>query len=237
MRFLGHLDVMRYFQKLLRRAKIPMRYSEGFHPHQILSFAQPLGLGLASEAEYADIEITEPVASEEALRRLREASAEGIDIVSFCRLPDDAKGAMSIVAGADYRVRFTGRFLERAASGADGPFTLADWDGFLASEKIVTVKKTKKGEAELDIRPFIYESRAESADTVFLRLAAGSETNIKPELVIGAFLGPRDLEITPGDLFITRLELYAAGPDGGLVSLESFGEEIAGEAGGTAAGA
>ena len=56
-RFIGHLDVMRFFQKALRRADIDVRYSEGFSPHQIMSFAAPLGLGDTSECEYMDIEV------------------------------------------------------------------------------------------------------------------------------------------------------------------------------------
>ena len=49
MRFIGHLDIMRYFQKVFRRAEIDIAYSGGFSPHQIMSFAQPLGVGLESE--------------------------------------------------------------------------------------------------------------------------------------------------------------------------------------------
>ena len=55
MRFIGHLDVMRYFQKAFRRADIHMSYSQGFSPHQLMSFTSPLGIGLSSDAEYLDI--------------------------------------------------------------------------------------------------------------------------------------------------------------------------------------
>ena len=55
LKYIGHLDVMRYFQKLMRRADIPIAYSEGFSPHQIMSFAMPLGIGDESIAEYVDI--------------------------------------------------------------------------------------------------------------------------------------------------------------------------------------
>ena len=56
MKFIGHLDIMRYFQKVMRRADVDIRYSEGFSPHQIMSFAAPLGVGLESRGEYVDIE-------------------------------------------------------------------------------------------------------------------------------------------------------------------------------------
>ena len=55
MKFVGHLDMMRYFQKAMRRADIDIKYSEGFSPHQIMSFAAPLGVGITSDGEYLDI--------------------------------------------------------------------------------------------------------------------------------------------------------------------------------------
>ena len=54
MKFIGHLDVMRYFQKAIRRSEVNIRYSEGFSPHQIMSFAAPLGVGITSKGEYVD---------------------------------------------------------------------------------------------------------------------------------------------------------------------------------------
>ena len=57
MKFIGHLDIMRYFQKSMRRADINIAYSEGFSPHQIMSFAAPLGVGITSDGEYLDIEV------------------------------------------------------------------------------------------------------------------------------------------------------------------------------------
>ena len=103
MKFIGHLDIMRYFQKAIRRAGIPIKFSEGFSPHMIMSFANPLGVGLTSDGEYFDIELREPIASKEAVRKLNEQMVEGMEVVSFVEIPDDKKcKGMSIVAGADY---------------------------------------------------------------------------------------------------------------------------------------
>ena len=70
MKFIGHLDIMRYFQKAIRRAQIPIAFTGGYSPHMIMSFANPLGVGLTSDGEYFDIELTEPIASYEALGRV-----------------------------------------------------------------------------------------------------------------------------------------------------------------------
>ena len=58
MKFIGHLDVMRYFQKAIRRSDVEICYSGGFSPHQIMSFAAPLGVGITSNGEYVDIEVS-----------------------------------------------------------------------------------------------------------------------------------------------------------------------------------
>ena len=72
MKFIGHLDIMRYFQKAIRRAGIDIAYTEGFSPHMVMSFANPLGVGLTSDGEYVDIEIRTPISSKEAVQRLND---------------------------------------------------------------------------------------------------------------------------------------------------------------------
>ena len=91
MRFIGHLDVMRYFQKAIRRAEIPIAFTTGYSPHMIMSFAQPLGVGVTSDGEYFDIELTEAIDSKTAVKRMNEVSIEGIEIISFRKIPDDKK--------------------------------------------------------------------------------------------------------------------------------------------------
>lgn len=96
--YIGHLDIMRYFQKAIRRSGLPIKYSEGFNPHQIMSFAAPLGVGLSSSGEYMDIELKEFVPSQEALQRLQATMVDGMEVTSFRYLPDNAQNAMSSVA-------------------------------------------------------------------------------------------------------------------------------------------
>ena len=83
MKFIGHLDVMRYFQKAMRRADVDIRYSEGFSPHQIMSFASPLGVGLVSNGEYMDIEVLSTGTSEEMVNRLNDVMVDGIKVLSW----------------------------------------------------------------------------------------------------------------------------------------------------------
>ena len=184
MKFIGHLDVMRYFQKAMRRAGIDIAYSEGMSPHMIMSFAQPLGVGLTSDGEYMDVELRTPIASDEAIRRLNEVGVEGITVTEWRQIPEE-KGskAMTLV------------------------------------------------EKELDIRPLVYDMYV-NAGTVYFRLSAGSEANIKPELVMDAYLASIDVTPEPFAYEIHRRELYAdLGKNGKrkLVPLGELGQDVVSE--------
>ena len=104
MKFVGHLDLLRYFQKSFRRAGFQMEYSKGFKPHQIVSFAAPLAIGYTSDSEYVDIGIEDDISEQEAMDRLNVTMAEGITITGWKRLDDSSKNAMSIVQAARYAV-------------------------------------------------------------------------------------------------------------------------------------
>lgn len=222
MKFIGHLDMMRYFQKAIRRAGIDICYSEGFSPHMIMSFASPLGVGLTSDGEYLDIEVGQALASEEAIRRLNDVMTEGVQVVSFRKIPDGkASNAMALTAAADYEIRF-----REGCAPKEGWQEI--FDGFCAIETVPVVKKTKKGEREADIRPLLYRIERRE-DCIFMQVATGSARNVKPELVMEAFASWAGLEFPEFAFLIHRLEVYA---DMGteekrqLVTLESLGEDI-----------
>lgn len=203
LRFVGHLDMMRYFQKANRRAELPVAYSEGFHPHQIMSFAAPLGMGLEGKAEYFDLRISEEGAaslhSAEAVRRLNREMAEGIQILSFLQLPDDSPNCMSIVHAADYEILFravspedaiAGRFVDGSAyrrlTEKEESALCAAVTELLQREEILIQKTGKRGNLrELDIRPMIHSLHCE-ADRLRCTVAQGSEANLKPELLLSA---------------------------------------------------
>ena len=106
-KFIGHLDTMRYFQKAIRRAELPIAYSGGFSPHMILSFAAPLGVGVTSQGEYFDMQLTHTVPTKHIEEALNQTMAEGFQALSARKVEDGkASKAMSLVAAADYCVTF-----------------------------------------------------------------------------------------------------------------------------------
>lgn len=228
MKFIGHLDIMRYFQKVMRRADVDIRYSEGFSPHQIMSFAAPLGVGLTGSGEYLDIEVLSTDSSAEMVKRMNETMVEGMQILSYKRLPDDAGNAMSLVAACDYTVRMRDGYA--AAMGLSDASFMSGLVSFIETGDLRIVKKTKKGEKEMDLRPFIYKySLTADGEGIFLKLSSGSAANIKPELLLEAYCRSLGQEFPPFGFLINREEVYAdTGSETGhsFVTLESFGDDI-----------
>ena len=231
MKFIGHLDMMRYFQKAIRRSEIDICYSEGFSPHQIMSFAAPLGVGLESNGEYMDIECNSVTGSQDMMNRLNGVSAPGIEVISVKALPDHAGNAMASVAAAGYTIRFR----EGRAPEFDYAAKLSD---FLSKEEIMITKETKTGVKEVNIRPGIYEMRilqdadaAESLNTpaIYILVDASSAGNLKPGKVIEAFLAANGEEMKENALLITREDVYTnigtqEAPK--LVPLDEIGSDI-----------
>ncbi len=219
LRFIGHLDIMRYFHKALQRAHVAVCFSGGYHPHPVMSFASPLGVGLTSRGEYMDVEVEETASSREMIERINATMVEGIRVTGYRLLPEDEgrkhHNAMATVGMADYLVK-----LKEARPSSDDKWE-EEIAHFLARPEIIVTKKMKKSQEETDIRPWIYEFRREPQENAFfLRLSAGSLKNLKPELVMEAFLGE---PCSRKNLAICRLDMRTA--EG--VSLGDLGEEIA----------
>lgn len=200
-KFIGHLDVMRYFQKAIRRAGIDIAYTGGFSPHQIMSFAAPLGVGLESNGEYMDIEVNSITSTQEMKDCLNKQMAEGIEVLEVKLLPDHAGNAMASVAAAKYTIRFR--------KGYEPDFEYDKLlDKFYQQEEIIVTKKTKKSESTFDMKPYIFDCHIKSDGSISLMVDASSSGNIKPSLVISAFYTRNNKELNEFALLVTREETY-----------------------------
>lgn len=165
-------------------------YSEGFSPHQLLSFASPLGVGISSTGEYFDMVLAEDMKTDEIVKRLNATMVEGMEVLSARHVPDGkASKAMSLVAGADYLVQFR-----------EGKMPEIDLETkvpeFFALPQIEIMRKTKRSEKLTDIRPWIYDMKAKKSG-VWMQLSTGSVSNLKPELVMEAFCKWCGVELPP----------------------------------------
>lgn len=218
LRYIGHLDVMRYFQKAIRRAGLDVAYSQGYSPHQLITFAAPLGIGITSEGEYFDAEMHSVTTGSDMVERLNQVMVSGMEVKDIVVLKEGAKTAMAVVAGSDYWIRIREGYVDALSFFAQA-------EAFFAQTEIPVVKASKTREVELDIKPFIYDWRVED-NQLYLLLSTGSVDNIKPELVLEAMCRFQGLEYQKLAFQIHRLETYMRNEDGKLVSLLKAGEEI-----------
>lgn len=202
LRFIGHLDVMRYFQKAIRRAGIDIAYSSGFSPHQIMSFAAPLGVGLESNGEYMDIVVNSLTSAKELTDALNAQMADGIRVLEVRLLSDSAGNAMASVAAARYTVAFREEYQPLFLTEP----VIAD---FYGQNEIMVTKKTKKSESTFDMKPYIYAcSYNEENNTIDMTVDASSAGNIKPALVVKAIYDYKNQAFDEFGLLITREETY-----------------------------
>ncbi len=216
MKFIGHLDVMRFFQKAIRRADIDIRFSEGFSPHPVMSFAAPLGVGMESLGEYLDIEVNSMTSAEEMKDALNREMADGFSILSVRVLPDGSQNAMASVAAARYQIFYSDR-------QENGPccFPIDRIEeklaAFYARERIPMIKKTKKGERELNLKPGIFELQIQEIPHPFMEeekkcqavsmlVDASSSGNIKPTMVLEAFCQDCETCLTPYSYQVIRID-------------------------------
>lgn len=190
LRFIGHLDLVRIFNRVMRRAGIPVAYSQGFHPHPKISFGPPLPLGMSSTAEYADFSLSAQF--EDIGKTLAKGMMDGMEIISVRPIFEKAESLTKIITLAEYRVQC-----------AVNEKTLENIANVLQSDHILIQRTTKNGIKEVDIRPGIINMVVAgdgSGFTMILSLETGK--SVKPSEIL-------ELILCGEPLSVTRTEQYA----------------------------
>lgn len=200
-KYISHLDTVHLFTRAIKRAKIPIWFTEGYNPRAFLTFAMPLSLGTESYCETVDIRLMQEENLVELTARLDSALPPDIHVTKIA-VP---KCTPQEIAWADYRIIFEGadeNFPERA-------------EKILSSDKITVIKKVKKGrekvEREVDIKDKIlkYSLDSENGFAVLnITLSSGIQNNINPSLVIGKLTENRTADADCAS--IIKLKSYTA---------------------------
>jgi len=190
MKFVSHLDMTRFMIRMLRKAEIPVWYTEGFNKHPYINFALPLSLGFERNKEIMDFKITEEMSAQEIFNRLNSVFPSGIELIKV----NEPKLKPKEIKYAEYFVLFEEDIVK-------------DLTNFLLKDEIKVIKKGKKGkETEIDLKPHIIKNEItlNNGNTLLkLVLPAGSELNINPSLLINEFLNGKEIIN-----FVTRNDLY-----------------------------
>ena len=221
MRYISHLDMMRYFQKALRRSGADVSMSEGFSPHMLMSFALPLSLGMTSIGEYFDLDVNSVSSTEQFAKELGAETGEDVKVLYVGEIPQDkAHKCMAQVEAADYTVHVILPDQTELDPGSEK--TRQQIDAFMAQPEIVITKKTKKNETEMNIRPFIFSFTGDEKG-LHLRLKAGSINHVKCAAVMEKFCEFTGIEAAFTD--IQRDELLLS-ENGNFLPLYTTGKKI-----------
>lgn len=214
-KFISHLDLMRTIQRIIRRTDIPMKYSRGFNPHMALSIAQPLSVGVYSDGEYMDIVLDKELSENEIIEKLNEKTAEGIRFL-------DAKKVREVLEG-EKKIPQAMALLDAARCTIKMPLTseegvIEDLEELVKQESWITMKKSKKGMKEADIKPLIKEIKYWVKDNVLIintLVATGSREHLSPDVLakyiktnIENIIDDEFIDVKREEMYVLRDEKY-----------------------------
>lgn len=160
-RFLSGVELQKALSRVLRRARLPLSYSAGYHPLPRMSFGRALSVGIESREEWFDLFLREPWTARQAADALAPALPEGLALVRVEELPPTGKLPQS--CAEEYELRFL------LPPDAAAPF-LAQWEAAASAESLPWVRKTKRGMKQSDVRPFLARVETAAPGTVRLTL-------------------------------------------------------------------
>lgn len=199
LRFTSHRDFSRAFERAVFRARVPMAYSSGFHPHPRISYANAAPTGSASEAEYLEIGLAEVLDPAVVLAQLEEALPDGLDILEVVESPG---GSLADLLEASHWL---------ADVDADPEAVQAAVATFLATESVSVERMTKKGLREFDCRAAVVSlsaGRREEGGTRLDLVLRHAVPAVRFDDVLAGLASVSGLEISGAPL-LTRL---AQGP-------------------------
>lgn len=207
-KYISHVDVIRVFERAMRRAGIPLAYSKGFRPHPRMSFSPALAVGVTSDSEYLDVDLTDEVALDEFITKLNAALPEGFSVSVSRYISEGEKSITGIIAAGIYSVEAVS---EQAVSKDN---VISAVKKLLAQKELRVVRETKKGTREVDIRPFIHKITVcgilpgDSGIRLDMLVAVGSSGNVRPEEIVTILCNPEFLGIELEIDKIHRRELF-----------------------------
>lgn len=187
-KYISHLDINRLMQRVLKRAGLPVWYTEGFNPHIYLTFALPLSLGYESDFETMDFRLTEEMNLQEVQQILNQNMPEGILVIRVAEpilKPTD-------IALAEYIV-------EVKAENCSAEKLHSLFESFYEADSIEVIKKSKRGEQTVNLKPdisLINSSLNGDYLQLEMRFPAGTEKNYNPSLLFDEFSNRADIVLS-----------------------------------------
>ena len=194
--YIGHLDLMKVIERAVRRAELPILYTQGYNPRPMMVFALPLGVGINTTGDYVDVAMSVEVPAEEFLARVRPELPDGLEFISAVNIDEPKNSIMSVVTCATYTLEAPG--ITRAL------LKLFEMD------EVNIEKKSKKKIVETDIRPLLIKPiPSGNEDRTEVMVYAGSTRNLRCDVLLNAICTHTGYDREAADnCIVTRTALY-----------------------------
>lgn len=193
LRFIGHLDTQRLFERALRRSNLPLRYTQGFSKHIRLNLASALPLGFISKAEMLDFWINEELDLQEIQAKLQNALPEDIRILEISQMDNSLPSLQGSLLSSDYKIT-----LPEEVSSAEFE---QKWEHFVSQPEIPVTRRDKTLDYKALILEYALETDNEKKAILSLKLSSTPGGNARPDDILQL------LEIDPADCVIERVGL------------------------------
>lgn len=208
MKYLGHLEMVRFFERAFKRLKLPLKFSEGFNPRAKLTFGGPLSVGVSSLYEVMEVELTDPIDCDQMVKAFNQQAPLGIKLLA-CRLTDKGQSLMSGLSLSVYR-------LELSKSPGEKLTNLHE--RYQTSDQLLLRKQNKKRKwVDKDLKPYIKGldliETTDDKETYTLSLQVTPTGTAKPTDIVALLLQDQE-DYDPDALSVTRTGLFADGPEG-----------------------
>ena len=193
LRFIGHLDTQRLFERALRRSNLPLRYTQGFSKHIRLNLASALPLGFISKAEMLDFWINEELDLQEIYDKLQNALPEDIRILEISHVDNSLPSLQGSLLSSDYKITLPEEVLSAEFE--------QKWEQFVSQSEIPVTRRDKTLDYKALILEYALETDSEKKTSLSLKLSSTPGGNARPDDILQL------LEIDPADCAIERVGL------------------------------
>ena len=206
-KFISHLDVLKTIQKNIRRAELPIEYSKGFNPHMSTSIAQPFSVGVYSCGEYMDMVLEMEMDENEIIDRLNKTAPSGIKYISALAIPyvegeKKVPQAMAMIDAARYTIK---------VKYSDVSTLEKEMNELISKDEWNTIKKSKKGEREVNLKSLIKEFNFWIKDEVLVLnvlISTGSREHLSADLLVKYIQENTSNALVDSFVAIKREEMY-----------------------------
>ncbi len=192
--YTSNLDVAKTWERILRRAELPILYSQGFNTRPRIILASALPLGISSECEILDVSMREPIGLQGLVERIQATSPAGLRIYDITEVPVRSGTLPTRVRSSEYRIHFE--------DGIDRDDLQARIDKLIGSDTMLKTKEVKGKPVCINVRPLVYALHIDEAGDLIAHLTVGDRGNVRPDEVL-AEIGLADAIVS-----IHRFQLY-----------------------------